>query len=153
MSEQTDKFEKQLKVAGVLFMALAGFSVMMLLLLPLHYIMLQSVMETFEQIDFPKHQNRPDPRQMFQNMQPTIYLMYGLLGLFCLLFGGMSFLTGINLYRKTQRSICIIGSAAVCIWFPIGTVLGVWTLMILFDKQAQPLFEASNQLRDADFLS
>ncbi|HCO22235.1 MAG: hypothetical protein CME31_07030 [Gimesia sp.] len=153
MSKQTDKFDKQLKVAGVLFMVLAGFCLLGLLLLPLHYVMMQSVMESFEQIDFPKRQDRPDPRQMIQTMQPSLYLMYGFMGTLGLLFGGMTLVTGINLYRKTRRTVCIIGSAAVCIWFPIGTALGVWTLLILFDKQAQPLFEAPNLLAEDDFLS
>ena len=86
MSKQTDKFEKQLKVAGVLFMVLAGFCLLGLLLLPLHYVMMQSVMESFEQIDFPKRQDRPDPRQMIQTMQPSLYLMYGFMGTLGLLF-------------------------------------------------------------------
>lgn len=153
MSEQTDKFEKQLKVAGVLFMVLAGFCLLGLLLLPLHYMMMKSMMQSFEQIDFPKRQDRPDLRQMFQTMQPSLYLMYGFMGSLGLLFGGMSLVTGINLYRKTHRTLCIIGSAAVCIWFPIGTALGVWTLLILFDKASRSLFEEPNLLTDDDFLS
>lgn len=149
MSEQTDKFEKQLKVAGVLFMALAGLCLVVLLFLPLHYTMMKSMM----QMDFPRHQDAPDPRRMFKSMQTPIYLMYGFLGFFSLLFGGMSLATGINLYRKTHRTVCIIGSAAVCIWFPIGTALGVWTLLILFDKASRPLFEKPNLLTEDDFLS
>ncbi|WP_417389726.1 hypothetical protein [Gimesia sp.] len=153
MSEQTDKLEKQLKVAGVLFMVLAGFCLLGLLLLPLHYMMMKSMMQSFEQIDFPQPQLGPDPREMFLTMQPPIYLMYGFMGFLGLMFGGMSLVTGINLYRKTHLVWCIVGSAAVCIWFPIGTALGVWTLMILFDKQARPLFEKPNVLTDDDFLS
>lgn len=149
MSEQSDKFEKQLKVAGVLFMALAGLCLLGLLFLPLHYMMFKSMM----QMGFPRHQNAPDPQQMFESMRTPFYFVYGVLGFTFLLFGGMSLATGISLYRRTHRTLCIIGSAAVCIWFPLGTALGVWTLLILFDKQARPLFEAPNLLREDDFLS
>ncbi|WP_339734764.1 hypothetical protein [uncultured Gimesia sp.] len=149
MSLETEKIEKQLKVVGVLFMSLSGLCLLGLLFIPVHYMMMQSVLN----MDFPRQGEGPDPREMFEKMQTPMFVMYGLMGGMMLLFGGFTLATGINLYRKSHKTFCIVGSAVICIWIPFGTALGIWSLILLFDKNAQPLFEEQTNLNDADFLS
>ena len=147
MSLETEKLEKQLKVVSVLFMASSGLCLLGLLFIPIHYTMMQSVMN----MDFPHQEEVLHPREMFEQMQGTLPLMYGILGGIFLVFGGVMLATGINLYRKKHQTFCIVGSAMSCLCMPWGTALGIWSLLILFDKHAQPLFQ--EQLSDADFLS
>lgn len=149
VSLEAEKIEKQLKVVGVLFMALSTLCFLGLLFIPIHYMMMQSVMN----IDFPHQGGAPDPREMFTKMQTPIFVMYGIMGVMMLIFGGVTLTTGINLYRKTHRTFCIVGSAFICIWVPFGTALGIWSLILLFDNKALPLFEEQTQLNDSDFLS
>lgn len=149
VSLETEKIEKQLKVVGVLYMTLSTLCLLGLLFIPFHYMMMQSVMN----IDFPNPGEGPDPREMFTKMQTPIFVMYGFMGVMMLLFGGVTLTTGINLFRKTHRTFCIVGSAFICIWVPFGTALGIWSLILLFDNKALPLFETDKLLDESDFLS
>ncbi len=149
MSLETENIEKQLKVVGVLFMVLSGLCLLGCLFIPVHYLMMQAMMD----LDFPHQVEGPDPREMFEKMQTPFLAMYVIMGVMMLSFGGFALATGISLYRKTHRTFCIVGSAFICIWVPFGTALGVWSLILLFDKYAQPLFEDKTKLHDDDFLS
>ncbi|QDV49934.1 hypothetical protein [Gimesia fumaroli] len=149
MSLETEKLEKQLKVVGVLFMAASGLCLLGLLFIPIHYMMMQSVMK----IDFPHQGEVPNPREIFEQMRGTLPLMYGIMGGMLLIFGGVMLATGINLYRKKHQTFCIVGSAMSCLCMPWGTALGIWSLLILFDKQVQPLFQEQTELNESDFLS
>ena len=46
------------------------------------------------------------------------------------------FYAGACLNRGTRRTYCIIVAAFVCLSFPLGTALGVFTLYALLSKQA-----------------
>lgn len=147
MSFDIEKLEKQLNVVSVLFMASSGLCLLGLLFIPIHYTMMQSMMN----IDFPHQDNGPNPREIFDHMRETMWLMYGVMGVFFLILGAVLLSTGINLYRKKHKRFCIVGSAMICICIPWGTALGIWSLILLFDQKTPVLFE--EPLSDADFLA
>ncbi|MBN2018957.1 MAG: hypothetical protein JW749_01890 [Sedimentisphaerales bacterium] len=49
---------------------------------------------------------------------------------------------GANLKRRTRRTFCIVIAAIECISMPLGTVLGVFTLIVLLKDSVRVLFEA-----------
>ncbi|MFI4847458.1 MAG: hypothetical protein ACIAZJ_00040 [Gimesia chilikensis] len=147
-SLKTEKIEKHLDVIGILFMVLAGFSLLMVLFIPVHFMMMQSVMN----MDFPRPHEGPDPRKMFREMQSAFIVLYVLVGVLSLAFGGFLLATGINIRRKRHFTLCVVGSALICISFPLGTALGIWSLLTLYDKHTRPLFAERTDLGDADFL-
>lgn len=147
-SPDTEQIEKQLKVIGILFLVLAGFCLLMLIFIPIHYMMMQS----FVNIDFPGHKEGPDPRKIFQEMQSSMVFMYVFMGGLLVLTGGFMLATGINLLRRRHWTLCVIGSALICPSFPLGTALGIWSLLTLFDKKTKPLFAERAPLEEADFL-
>ena len=64
---------------------------------------------------------------------------------------GMAFFifnAGKNLDRQTKYQMCMIGGALLCIFMPLGTILGVFTLLALQDQQVKELFEANESKKD-----
>ena len=50
------------------------------------------------------------------------------------IFASFILAAGINLKRRTHRTFCIVIAAIECISMPFGTVLGVFSLVILMRK-------------------
>src|SRR5262249_34943356 len=64
-------------------------------------------------------------------------------------FGGailttLNFLTARALSRQCWRTLCLFTAAVSCIFIPYGTLLGVWTFMVLGRPSVRPLFERSS---------
>ncbi|QDU49352.1 hypothetical protein [Gimesia panareensis] len=146
-SPETEKIEKHLDVIGILFMVMAGFSLLTVLFLPIHFMMFEAFTN-----HFPRQVNGPDPRRMIQDMQPFIYIVYAMIGFVSLIIGAVMLATGINLRRRRHFTFCVIGSALICPSFPLGTALGVWSLLTLYNQHTRPLFAERTALDDADFL-
>ncbi len=60
---------------------------------------------------------------------------FGCIGLFALaIWWGLAFLNFLvarGLPQRKRRTLCFIMAIWACLWFPLGTILGVFTLMIL----------------------
>ena len=55
---------------------------------------------------------------------------------------GMLLAAGSRLRRRRKRIFCIVVAALSCAFTPLGTVLGVFTLIALFKPEVKTLFEA-----------
>ena len=51
------------------------------------------------------------------------------------------FLAGRNLARRRHYTFCLVMAAIMCIFMPFGTVLGVFTVVVLMRPSVKPLFE------------
>lgn len=60
------------------------------------------------------------------------------------------FYAGKNLDRQTKYQMCMIGGGLLCIFMPLGTILGVFTLLALQDQQVKDLFAANESKTDND---
>ncbi|MCK5132171.1 MAG: hypothetical protein KAR40_08495 [Candidatus Sabulitectum sp.] len=61
------------------------------------------------------------------------------------------FFVGRNLDRQTKYQFCMIGAGVLCIFMPLGTILGVFTLITLQEDSVKALFnrnEASGELSE-----
>ncbi len=75
-------------------------------------------------------------------------------GLIILIGWGLAvlvFLAGKNLDQQTKYQVCLFGAGVLCIFLPMGTILGVFTLVTLQDDSVKALFnrnepEASGEL-------
>lgn len=64
-------------------------------------------------------------------------------GLIILIGWGLAifvFLAGKNLDRQTKYQVCLFGAGVLCIFLPMGTILGVFTLITLQDDKVRALF-------------
>ncbi len=54
------------------------------------------------------------------------------------------FLAGKNLDRQTKYQFCMIGAGVLCIFMPLGTILGVFTLVTLQDDSVKAMFNSND---------
>jgi hypothetical protein len=73
------------------------------------------------------------------------------LGLFFVIFGSLfmllgwtlallTILSGRNLARRTRPTFCFVVACLLCLWIPFGTVLGVFTIIVLNRESVKSLF-------------
>jgi hypothetical protein len=68
-------------------------------------------------------------------------------GLIILIGWGLAFLVflaGKNLDRQTKYQVCLYGAGVLCIFIPMGTILGVFTLVTLQDDSVKELFNRNS---------
>ena len=80
--------------------------------------------------------------------EPVMGLMGGffalIAGLIILVGWGiayMIFLAGKNLDRQEKYQLCLVAGAVLCIFMPLGTILGIFTLVTLNSDSVKKLFE------------
>ncbi|MCK5786303.1 MAG: hypothetical protein KAH54_07070 [Candidatus Sabulitectum sp.] len=59
------------------------------------------------------------------------------------------FLSGRNLDRQTRYQFCMVGAGVLCIFMPLGTILGVFTLVTLQDDPVKELFNRNEDTEQA----
>ncbi len=59
-----------------------------------------------------------------------------------LVFPLLTFWTGRKLRRQEGRLFCLVMAGFTCFWFPIGTVVGVFSIIVLNRPGVRALFEA-----------
>lgn len=57
------------------------------------------------------------------------------------------FLAGRRLSQRRSHLFCTIVAAVSCLWFPFGTVLGVFTLIVLSRPSVKQLFGVGGDLK------
>lgn len=79
--------------------------------------------------------------------EPALGLMGGfftlIAGIIILLGWGiayMIFLAGKNLEKQQKYQLCLVAGAVLCIFMPLGTILGVFTLVTLNSDSVKKLF-------------
>ena len=58
-------------------------------------------------------------------------------------FAVLILLSGRNLARRRRHTFCLVIAAVECLFMPFGTVLGVFTIVVLMRDSVKALFEGS----------
>ena len=89
----------------------------------------------FSQI--PKQADFPPPA-IFQRI-------FGVIGVglasFVFAIAVLQVLTGLRLEQRRSRVLCMITAGITCLYIPFGTLLGVWTFIVLSRSSVQKLFD------------
>jgi hypothetical protein len=132
-----EKKVNQLKLAGKLMII---WGVLALTLLLAVYPMFSAINEGMEQII---QQPAPQPkdakvsaqfRSIMQAAVAIIELCFWVYPVICLL-------TGVWMLQTRHLTWCTIGAALVCVMVPLGTILGIWSLILLRDAELRFLFQ------------
>ncbi len=59
-------------------------------------------------------------------------------------FAGFVFATGRFLAKRRHYMFCLVMAAVECLFMPFGTVLGVFTIIILMRESVKPLFQPTS---------
>jgi hypothetical protein len=71
-------------------------------------------------------------------------MMMGLGGFFLLLYGALGtclLLAGLNLRKRKRHTFCFVIACIICMLVPLGTLLGVFTILVLLRPSVKELFQ------------
>ncbi len=69
----------------------------------------------------------------------SIWILVGLTFAFCV------FLTGRSLQQKRRYMFCLVMAGLECVFMPFGTMLGIFTLILLLKDRIRPQFGVVDQ--------
>lgn len=136
MNNQVNKDLEHLKILSILFYVKAG----LLALTGLFFTFYIIFGVAFMSMDIPHKAGEPNPA-----MFGGIFVIFGLV--FVVLFGAMAFLVflaGRNLSRHRGYTFCFVIAALVCLSMPLGTILGIFTIIVLMRDSVKALFSGQN---------
>jgi len=90
----------------------------------------------------PKKPNEPDfPVKLFGLMFTIIPLVFIVLGWTLAI---CTFIAGRKLAKRQSYTFCIVVAGVLCTFMPFGTVLGVFTIIVLMRDSVKELFNGQN---------
>ena len=137
MRDQRKTDADHLRLLAIFHFVVAGLAILGLGFLLLHYAIMQMVM-TNPEIWKNQKGGGPPPEQFFAIFK-WFYLFFGLL----LVVGGVgNLLSGLFIRKKRNRIFSLIVAGINCVQFPFGTMLGVFTFVVLLRDSVRELYEA-----------
>jgi hypothetical protein len=92
-------------------------------------------------------QNRPPDR----GPPPALGFAIAALGGTCvcggLLMGGLTIYSGRAMQQRRHNTLSLVIAALLCLWIPFGTLLGVFTFIVLMRPSVARLYEEAKQAR------
>ncbi len=82
----------------------------------------------------------PDTNTEARTMGLVIMLMAGLIILFGWVFAALVAFAGRSLQQRKRYTFCLVMAGIECIFMPVGTVLGVFTIIVLLRDGVKALF-------------
>ena len=126
---------QHLKILSVLYYVMAGLLVFVGLFFSIYIIFGVFFMAA----DIPHGANEPPPA-LFGGIFALIGLVF-MLFFWLLAFG--AFWAGRSLGRHRSHTFCMVVAALMLLWMPLGTVLGVFTIIVLMRDSVKQLFSGN----------
>jgi hypothetical protein len=125
-----------LKLLALFHFLLAGFALLGIGFLLLHYTLMSSIMLNPKMFEGQK--GGPPPQEFFALFQ-WFYLAFGVL----LVIGILgNLLSALWINARRYRMFSLVVAAINCFQFPLGTALGVFTILVLMRESVRDLYEA-----------
>lgn len=137
MDDTSRKDVEHLRVLAILHFVSAGLALAGLCFIALHYWIMQTVMTDPEFVKLAK--SSPPPREFFAIFK----IFYLVMGAWFVLSGVVNVLSGIFLRQRKNRVFSMVVAGFNCLYMPLGTVLGVFTFVVLGRDSVVALYEAN----------
>lgn len=134
------KDAEHLRTLSICHYVVAGLSLFGIAFLALHYAIMSTVFGNPKLWEKAKEPPPFDPVQFFHLMQ----WFYLLIGLFILACGIVTLMSGRFLGKRVNRTFSLIIAGLNCLFVPFGTILGVFTLVVLTKESVIRLYEESS---------
>jgi hypothetical protein len=139
--------ESHVKILGILSFVLAGTSLLGIAFIFFHYLIMSSMLNNshfWDQVQAQarqQHQSAPpfNPQQFFR-----IFIWFYLAcGAWSLVSLAANLAAGVCLLRYRARTFCLFVAGLNCINIPLGTVLGIFTLLVLLRPTVAARFQSA----------
>lgn len=137
MRDQRKADADHLRLLAIFHFVVAGFAIVGLGFLFMHYAVMHTVISNPEMWKNQKG-GGPPPEQFFA-MFKWFYLFFGVV----LVAGGLgNLISGLFIRKKKNRIFSLVVAGINCMQFPFGTVLGVFSFIVLLRDSVRELYEA-----------
>lgn len=134
-----NKDAENLRTIAICHYVVSGLSLFALAFLGLHYSIFKVFFANPQMWENQKQPQPFNPAEFFAIFQ-WFYLIFGIL----ILVGGiLTFLSGRFIHRRVNRTFSLVIAGLNCMHFPFGTLLGVFTLIILTKDSVMQLYAQS----------
>jgi hypothetical protein len=138
MRDQGEADAVHLKLLAIFHFVVAGLSVVGIGFLALHYVMMHAIISNPEMWKNQKSGAEASPEQIFA-VFAWFYVGFGAL---LILAAIVNLLSGLFIRKRIFRTFSLVVAAIDCIQIPMGTVLGVFTIVVLVRDSVRELYEA-----------
>ena len=118
-----DRDLEHLRLLGILHYVFAGFALLGLVFLAGHYWFMSSMLDMAT-----RHPSPNPPPESILGLMLGIYAVFGFI---CVLGAVLNVLAGHGLRNGRRWTLCFVVACLNCLQVPLGTVLGVFTLVVL----------------------
>ncbi len=118
----------------------AGLAVLGIGFLYLHYNMMSMVASHTELFEHAHPVSQPNPALIFQQMLGAFRWFYVVFGLWGVAMAILNVVAGYLLGQRRHRTFCLIVAGLNCLRVPLGTALGIFTLMVLTRDSVRTLY-------------
>ena len=144
MNRQVNQDAEHLKILSILFYVLSGLT-----LFPVLFGFIYVVFGVFFGVALSAEPHRAgEPPPAFLG---GFFVIFGLI--FVAIFGVLGVLilkAGRNLSKRQGYTFCFVVACLVCLWMPLGTVLGIFTIIVLTRDSVKGLFDGRNRYQSYD---
>jgi hypothetical protein len=140
---------QHLKLLAVFHFVLAGLALLGIGFVFLHYMIFSTL---FSDPNFWKNMKGAQPPQLSpEKVLEVLKWVYVFFGAVLLIAGILDLLAGLFLLRAKHRIFCLVVGAINCLQIPLGTILGVFTIIVLSRDSVRQLFNDDNPLHRQGF--
>jgi hypothetical protein len=128
---------EHLKLLSIFHFIVAGFAVIGLGFLFLHWFMVHSIMDNPSL--WKNQKGGPPPKQFFAIFK----IFYLVVGVALLLNALGNLISGVFLRRRIHRIFSLVVAGFNCLAFPFGTMLGVFSILVLVRDSVREVYAPS----------
>lgn len=134
MNEPTKDDLSHLKILSICFYVKAGLVALTAMFFSIYIIMGVAVLST----DGPRTGSVPPPELL-----GGIFVGVGVISMaIFLVLAGLAFWAGRSLAKRQNYTFILIVAGLMCLSMPLGTILGVFTIIVLLRDSVKPLFHS-----------
>jgi hypothetical protein len=127
--------EDHLNLLAIFHFVVAAMTLMGILFLFAHYMMMHFI---FTNPDIWKDQKGgPPPEAIFS----IFIIFYIIAGAILVVIGVMNVMSGLFIRVRKNRTFSLVVAGIDCLQFPFGTILGVFTFVVLFRESVTAIYE------------
>ena len=127
--------DEHLKLLSLFHFIGAGLAVLGLLFLMVHFAVFHFV---FQNPQMWEHSKQGPPPQFFFSILKFFYLLFGI---WFATSGVLNLMSGLFLRARKHRTFSMVVAIINCLHMPMGTVLGVFTMIVLMRDSVRDLYQ------------
>jgi len=137
--QQQRKDLEHLRILAIFHFVSAGLALLGLCLVAAHYMLFRAIL--MDPAVFANAKGGPPPKEFFEFLK----IFYVIAAVWFALSGLGNLLSAIYLRQRRNRTLSMVVACFNCLYMPLGTVLGVFTFVVLGRDSVIELYDSSRQ--------